>query len=122
MRTSSFIVGGKVGTALGENVRVGDIDGKKDGAKLIVGSSVGGCVTVGAGVAVGAAVGPGLPRGYDEGAVGTWVGTWVIVGLNVFVGEGLGICDGGRVGTIDGAPVPGMLTKNPGTKAAALSP
>ena len=70
MRTSSFIVGGKVGTALGENVRVGDIDGKKEGAKLIVGSSVGGCVTVGAGV-VGAAVSPGLPREYDGRAVGS---------------------------------------------------
>jgi hypothetical protein len=42
MRTSSFIVGDKVGTALGEYDLVGDIEGKKEGSKLIVGISVGG--------------------------------------------------------------------------------
>ena len=57
MRTSSNIVGGKVGEEVGETDSVGDADGATVGAKLSVGSRVGWWLNVGEGVAEGRGVG-----------------------------------------------------------------
>jgi len=105
---AAVIVGETVGTELGADVTVGYGDGDGDGGWEIVGSAVGTCETEGAGVNVGLKLGKPVGSRVKDGTGET---------LTL---EGSGV--GCEVGTIVGTLVPGTLTKNPGLKAARLSP